>query len=364
MVDLTLTAATALAVTAALMPLVMKAGRRLSLTSKPRLFGASMHRIPNTGGLAVLIGISLAFSLFWGVPTELGLALGAVLAIILGLADDLWQKLGARPGFRLAVQLGIAFSAWAAGLRSDTPGMLGIALTVLFLVGCMNAFNLLDNMDGVAATTGAGTAGGIAVVALAGGQLLVAALSLAIAGACLGFLPYNINHARAYLGNGGSLLLGFMIGGVALKLRLPVPHPWAIIAVLGLLGVAIADTSMALVSRILHHRPIMQGGTDHISHRLVSIGLKTWQAALMHGLAAVLSAAIIAIGIGEDIYGLILAPPIFLSMSCLTLLTVDVYRDSSIGRRRAVALPLIALLAGVALFVLIDTPLLSALPTN
>lgn len=325
------TAVLALLASAILTPLCMRIAHPLGLLSSPRLFGASSRRIPSTGGFAVAVGTAFAFGLPWGLSVGMGsVVVGSVLALALGLTDDLWKSFAARPWYRLALQVAIAYGAWVVGLRADQAGVLGLVLTVVFLVGCMNAFNLLDNMDGVAATTAAATAAGIAVAATVGGQFIVASLAAGLCGACLGFLPYNINRARAYLGNGGSLLLGFLIGGTALKLRLPIGQAWSVFAVVGLVGVAALDTSLVVVSRLVHGKSVMDGGTDHVSHRLVKLGLSTWQAALVHGVAAGAAAVMIAIGVAAEIHALILIPLVLLTLGGLALLGVKVYEGGSV----------------------------------
>ena len=108
-----------------------------------------------------------------------------------------------------------------------------------------------------------------------GGQVLVGGLAAVVAGSCAGFLLYNWYPARIFMGDAGSLFLGFLLASIALKLRFPVDH-WAALAAVALLaGVAIFDTTLVVISRVRRGQPIYLGGTDHTSHRLLRLGLST-----------------------------------------------------------------------------------------
>src|SRR3954452_18363149 len=158
-----------------------------------------------------------------------------------------------------------------------------VPITIFWIVGLTNAFNLLDNMDGLAA--------GIAMIValtLVGFNVLqgdqqTAMLCIIIAGACGGFLIFNFNPARIFMGDSGSLLLGYLLSGIvvlgaakagqeiALTLLVPV----------GVMALPILDTTLVTIVRSLHHRPISQGGRDHLSHRLVALGLNERSAVLV-----------------------------------------------------------------------------------
>jgi UDP-GlcNAc:undecaprenyl-phosphate/decaprenyl-phosphate GlcNAc-1-phosphate transferase len=310
-----------------LTPLAGRLGTALGLVSNPRLFGRSETRVPNIGGIALALAAAIGFWARWGLPPGMGImAIGGLLAVALGLADDRVKALQALTHHRLALQVAIATAAWIAGLRADARGVLGLFETVFFLVACMNAFNLLDNMDGVAGTTGATVAGGIATLALLNGQYMVASLAAAVCGACLGFLPYNFKSARIYLGNGGSLLLGFLLAGAALKLRLPLGWPWSMLAIIALVAVPATDTAVVIVSRFLNQRPIMCGGVDHISHRLVKLGFTSTEAALMHGGAALVAAGFGTFAVARGWHQLVAIPLALLGAAGIALLKVPVYK--------------------------------------
>ncbi|MGH2773499.1 MAG: MraY family glycosyltransferase, partial [Actinomycetota bacterium] len=272
------------------------------------------------------LGAGAGFVATSGVPQRLVfLLLGGLVLLGIGLIDDHPNK-SMSPYTRLVFQLVVASVGWMAGFRADTPGVFGGIGTILFLVAAMNAFNLLDNMDGVAGSTAFAASAGIAVIAIMGGQTQVAALSAAVAGACLGFLFFNFRRAKVYMGNGGSLFLGFLIGGAALKLRPDLPTGWGEMAIVLLLAVPAADTSVVILSRLLFGRKVFQGGTDHISHRLVRLGMRSWQAALIHGGAMAMAAASVATAIATGRRELMLAAAASIVLASVFLLTVRVYQ--------------------------------------
>jgi UDP-GlcNAc:undecaprenyl-phosphate GlcNAc-1-phosphate transferase len=210
------------------------------------------------------------------------LLIGASLMFVLGLIDDLKTL---PPYVKLLGQI-VAACVLVVGLpigRYLPWSVLMVPVTIFWIVGLTNAFNLLDNMDGLAA--------GIAmIVALTlfgfnvlQGDQQTAMLCIVIAGGCAGFLVFNFNPARIFMGDSGSLLLGYLLSGIvvlgaakagqeiALTLLVPV----------GVMALPILDTTMVTVVRSLHHRPISQGGRDHLSHRLVALGLNERSAVLV-----------------------------------------------------------------------------------
>jgi UDP-GlcNAc:undecaprenyl-phosphate GlcNAc-1-phosphate transferase len=216
------------------------------------------------------------------------MAVGAV-----GLIDD-WKVLGAAP--RLAVQAGGGALLWFTGVRLTPTGVpvIDLAVTVFVVLAVTNAFNLLDNMDGLAAGTAAIAAIFFFIAAAVEGQYLVGAMALAVAGGCLGFLPYNFHPARIFLGDAGSMFLGFLLSVLFIKIGL-VGYPLVTRAAIPALivGVALFDTTLVIWSRWRGGRRIFQGGTDHTSHRLhvllgsaVRVALLTYAAAVATGTVA------------------------------------------------------------------------------
>jgi UDP-GlcNAc:undecaprenyl-phosphate GlcNAc-1-phosphate transferase len=158
-----------------------------------------------------------------------------------------------------------------------------LAITFIWILGITNALNLLDNMDGLSGGVGAVAAGFFLLLAAWNGQYLVASLAAALMGVCIGFLVYNFNPASIFMGDAGSMFLGFILAVVGIKLRFP-GRPnlitWMIPVVV--LGLPIFDTTLVVLSRMKRGlNPLTNPGQDHVSHRLVSLGLSHRQAVLL-----------------------------------------------------------------------------------
>lgn len=275
--------------------LFTEAMRRIAL--KYRLMDvpgkAKAHRTPTPylGGAAIVMGALAA----WAIavpprdPQVLTLILTGTMISLLGLADDI------RP-LRVSVRITIEFLAAGAVVASAARvGVFGsghgignwclIITTVLWIVLMTNSFNLLDNSDGAAGSIAAVTAAVLAVLAFGAGWESIAIFLLAVSASCVGFLIHNWAPARIFMGDAGSLFLGFVTSASAVFVfglhNGPVPPgSWADRAsgLLLLTFVGAVDTGTVVVSRYRAGRPLMQGGTDHISHRLRVLGLRTSQA--------------------------------------------------------------------------------------
>jgi UDP-GlcNAc:undecaprenyl-phosphate GlcNAc-1-phosphate transferase len=195
-----------------------------------------------------------------------------------------------RHALPVIVKLGVQVAAAAVllifgvGVQLNVPGWLNIAITLLWIVGITNSINLLDNMDGLAAGICAVAAGSFTLMAAANGQYLVGALAAAMLGACLGFLFYNFNPAAIFMGDSGSLFLGFLLAAVGIKLRFPnnVNTVTWMVPVL-VLGVALFDTTLVVYCRLRRGaNPFTTPGRDHLSHRLVALGWTQREAVMIH----------------------------------------------------------------------------------
>ncbi len=174
----------------------------------------------------------------------------------------------------MAAECVAAIALWSDGTRlGPLPGTAAdLALTVVWVVGLVNAFNLIDNMDGAAATLAAVTSAAVGILALVEGDVALAILSCGLAGACLGFLPYNLaSPARIFLGDGGSLPIGFVVAAsiMALPLGDELGFEHLLAAVL-LAGLPILDTTLVSVSRRRAGVSLLTGGRDHLTHRLAA----------------------------------------------------------------------------------------------
>jgi len=316
----------ALMLSAALVPIVRSIALRLQVLDNPEQGKMHTGSTPYFGGIAIACAALIVPALFASFSRDAALvAVGAVLVGIVGLVDDL-RDLPPIP--RLGLEVVAALLAVAAGARTEVfGGWLDIVISVGWIVIITNSFNLLDNMDGVAASIATATAVTIVVAAGLEGQTLVATLAAAIAGACLGFLIYNWHPAKIFMGDAGSLTLGYLLSVAALKLRWNTFYESSIVAVILIMYPAIFDTVLVVISRVRAGRSIMVGGTDHTSHRLQRLGVP------IRGVAALLaivslgcSALGVTVGRGVIDPNVAIVPVILLSIAALAVfLRMPVY---------------------------------------
>lgn len=261
-----------------------------------------LHRRPVAlwGGVAVyvslLAGLSIAGRGSFGAGPELD-ELAAVLSVVAGAVclfgaiDDCWY-LHAR--FKLILQFGAAVPIVAFGYWFDKVvlfgmpvelGWVGMPITVIWLVGCINAINFLDGMDGLASTVGMLTAAMLGIIGVRLGHPHIAAIAVALSGALAGFLVHNLPPARIFLGDSGSMLIGLVVGVLAIQGSMKTSATVAITVPVAVLSLPILDTFLAVVRRKLTGRSFDSADREHIHHRLLDRGLGPWQAL---GLVAVL----------------------------------------------------------------------------
>ena len=242
-------------------------------------------------GFAAASGLALATgALEWSGQVG-GILGGCALLFAAGLLDDVRHL---SPIAKLAVQIGAAVLVLASGLQVEIVGneVLAWAIGLLWLVGITNAFNLLDNMDGLAATLAAIACGYFAIdAATEHPNDTVLVLSLALGLACAGFLPFNLRPGRAahvFMGDSGSQVLGFALASFALASSWTVAGTTVATVLLPLLilAIPILDTTLVTIVRLAQRRPVHQGGRDHTSHRLVYYGLSEAKAVLLLALVA------------------------------------------------------------------------------
>lgn len=284
---LTLSALTAFVAVAFLTPIAGLVAHRLGMISHPSANRAHRTPTPHLGGAAILLGLVVAILLAKAmVPphrqAQLEIILvGAVVLGLVGLVDDRWPKL---PRYRLVVEVLVAGGAILSGIQMGVSdwAWLNVVLTLLWIVGITNAVNLLDNMDGLASGAVAIAAGGAAVLGVENGQTLQPLMAVALAAAMLGFLVHNRPPARIFMGDAGSLPIGFLLAITVAKLNLvSSPGPLRLAIVAQLCGVGILDTALVVISRLRRHLSPFEGGTDHSSHRLVRSGLSPAGAVLV-----------------------------------------------------------------------------------
>jgi UDP-GlcNAc:undecaprenyl-phosphate/decaprenyl-phosphate GlcNAc-1-phosphate transferase len=276
--------------------------------------GERWHEMPTPtfGGVGIFVGfvagvgVGLATgALEWS--GELGgILAGSALLFAAGLVDDLRHL---SPVVKLGIQIAAAVIVLASGLQVEIVGndVLAWGLGVLWLVGITNAFNLLDNMDGLAATLAAIACAYFAIdAATEHPNDTVLALSVSLGLACVGFLPFNLRPGRGahvFMGDSGSQVLGFALASFALASSWTVAGTTVATVLLPLLilAIPILDTTLVTIVRILERRPVSQGGKDHTSHRLVYYGLSEAKAVLLLALvAAALGATALAYNVLDN----------------------------------------------------------------
>ncbi len=273
----------ALVATLALTPLVIRAARRFGWVDRPRENRWHEETTALMGGIAIFGGATLG--VLWSVSLDrLGpLWGGATLLFGIGLIDDVR---GVGPAAKLTVQIVATALLLYAGYEfgQDWPLWLSGPLTVLWTVGITNAFNLLDNMDGLSAGVGGIAATVLALFSVLVGSPLGVALGASVAGAAFGFLVFNFKPARIFMGDCGSHFLGFVVATEALIVQQQSPEGGAVAIALvpiAVLAVPILDTILVTLLRKLSGRSVFEGGRDHSSHRLVFLGLSERKAVLV-----------------------------------------------------------------------------------
>jgi UDP-GlcNAc:undecaprenyl-phosphate GlcNAc-1-phosphate transferase len=323
---------------------VRGAAPRFGLVSVPRADRWGRRRVALLGGTAIAaaffagaVGLSLAAGgaapLHWP-PRAAVVALlaGAALVCGLGLVDDLRPL---RPSTKMIGQIACAALLINFGLRLGWTGfeVVDVLLTFFWVIGITNAFNLLDNMDGLSAGIAAIASAFCAVLCAVHGEVGAAALALLLAAATAGFLVFNFNPASVFMGDSGSLFIGFLLAGLTLvDADATGANLSAVVAAPALLlAIPILDTSLVTVMRKLSGRAISQGGRDHSSHRLVALGLSERRAVLLlWALSTAAGAAAVLASIRELPMGR-LALPIFaigLAFLAVYLARVAVYEEA------------------------------------
>jgi len=301
----------ALVTTLLALPLWRKWCLRTNLVDDPGHRKIHDTPIPLAGGFAVLTGILLplvagAALLKLGIvkissagliahgidrrAVELGvLALGAVAVTLLGWLDDR-HELKALPKFVGQLLIAVAVAAVCKRITLFVHSeIFSYAITIVWLLTVINAFNFMDNMNGLCAGVGAIGAFIFALIAAANGEYLVAITGFLMCGALVGFLPWNFPNARAFLGDAGSHLVGYLLAVMAILPHFYTkenPRPLAVLAPLFVLAIPLADLAQVSLFRTLKKKPFWIGDTNHLSHRLVRAGMSRTNAVLLLWLIA------------------------------------------------------------------------------
>jgi UDP-GlcNAc:undecaprenyl-phosphate GlcNAc-1-phosphate transferase len=260
-----------------LTPLSRQIAMRLGVVDKPNQRKVHLDHKPMMGGLAIYAAMVLAVLLFSPARhlRELAMVLvGAAFLALVGLIDDRYElSARAKLSAQIVAILGIAL---IGGIRVNLFGhvLLDTGVTIIWMGLIINAINYMDNMDGLTAGISAIAAAFFMVIAIAQGLSLVSSLAAALLGSALGFLVHNFNPASTFMGDMGSMVLGFILSILAIKLRFDQPISWEWFAPVFVLALPLFDITLVSLTRIAEKRSPFQPGKDHTSHRFwLGLGL-------------------------------------------------------------------------------------------
>ena len=281
-----------------------------------------MHKvpIPRLGGLAIFIGFMVSILLFVDVrhsPQLQGILLGAVIIVVLGVVDDI-MALPAMLKFvvQIAAALipifhGVVIQAISnPNLLSDSAywvlGKLSIPITVLWIVGITNSVNLIDGLDGLANGVSAISATTMLVIAILVSESQVAVVMAALVGACVGFMPYNMNPAKMFMGDTGATFLGFILATMSIQGLFKFYAVISFAVPFLILGLPLFDTAFAFIRRIAHGQSPMHADRGHIHHRLIDMGLNQKQAvATLYVISAILGLSAVVLTTSSELKAMV-----------------------------------------------------------
>lgn len=299
-------------------PRALKISHKLGAIDIPK-DNRRVHKdpIPRLGGLAIYAGFTLSSLLLLNLDRELAaLLVGATLMMVLGVIDDS-RSLSAK--VKLAGQILAAMIVIYSGIRIEfitnflSPaknilalGWLSVPITLFWIVGITNTVNLIDGLDGLAAGVATIASLSLAAVAYLNGMPEVTMMLLILAGSSMGFLPYNSHPARIFMGDTGSLFIGFVLAVISIEGVLKSATTIAVAIPVMALGVPIVDTTCAIIRRLLNKRPIMEADKGHLHHRLLEQGYSHRQTVwILYGMSLFLGLGAIFISDADRIPSII-----------------------------------------------------------
>ena len=281
-----------------------------------------MHKkpIPRLGGLAIYGGFLCSILIFGQLDeTMLCVLLGAAIIVALGIFDDV-LALGAKLKFVVqivAAAIPVCIGNLQIGLftnlnpLSDTPfvhlGILAVPVTIIWIVGITNAVNLIDGLDGLAVGVSSIAAITMLAVALLTGNMPIAITMAALAGACIGFMPYNLNPAKIFMGDTGSTFLGYMLATVSIMGLFKFYAVISFAVLFLILGLPIFDTANAIIRRVAAGRSPMSPDRGHVHHKLIDMGFNQKQAvAILYAISATLGLTAVVLTSSGEVKAIVL----------------------------------------------------------
>lgn len=273
----------------ALTPVVIRLSHRFGILKRPGGRHVHLEPIPHVGGIAIAVSVFLVAGAMEGFSaTMVAYFAGALVIFALGIVDDL-RPLSARVKLMGQIVAGLTFAVLGGTIANLTNpfgamlhlGWLGLPLATLWIVAVVNAVNLIDGLDGLAAGITAIAAGAMVLVAAHRGEGETAVLAACVAGSSLGFLRYNAHPARIIMGDTGSGFLGYTLATLAIVGSVKDTTALTLAAPLVVLALPIFDTGFAILRRVKNHQPIGIPDDYHIHHRLLRKGLGQWRTVLV-----------------------------------------------------------------------------------
>jgi len=286
--------------------------------------------IPRLGGLAIFIAFLLGVVLFADITRQIrGVLIGAVIVVIVGVIDDIMPL---RAYIKLIIQIVAALVAVYHGVIIDmfsnpltfitidyvSLGYFSIPVTVIWIVAITNSFNLIDGLDGLAVGVSAISSIVMLVISLMASDPNIAIIMAALAGACLGFMPYNFNPAKIFMGDTGALLLGYVLATVSILGLFKFYAVVSFAAPFLILALPLLDTAFAFIRRLVKGQNPMAPDRGHFHHRLLDMGLTQKQAvAILYAISGLLGLVAVVITSSDGIRVLILVAAILLAAAII-----------------------------------------------
>ena len=324
----------ALAISFACTPAVRMLAIKIKAVDVPK-DNRRMHKvpIPRMGGLAIFAGFLVSVLFFVPLGTEFrSILIGALILVVLGIIDDI---MALKPKTKFAGQIIAALIPALSGVsihgivnpfvpgQYSTLGIFSIPLTVIWIVGITNAVNFIDGLDGLACGVSAIATVTMFIIAVLFGETYIALMMAALAGACLGFLPYNMNPAKIFMGDTGSMFLGYILATVSIQGLFKFYAVISFAVPFILLGLPIFDTGFAIVRRLLKGQSPLQADRGHVHHRLIDLGFDQKQSvAILYAFSALMGLTAVILARTNESKLIILAIAVlvcfFLAMSLMS----------------------------------------------
>lgn len=323
----------------ALTPFVKRFAHKIGAIDVPK-DNRRMHKkpIPRLGGLAIFLAFLCGMLVFGEIDRQmLCILIGASMIVILGIFDDV-MALGAK--LKFVVQIAAAaVPVCFGGLRidmfsnlnpfSENPyfslGIFAIPVTVIWIVGITNAVNLIDGLDGLAVGVSSIASLTMLAVGLLVGELPVAVTMAALTGACVGFMPYNINPAKIFMGDTGSTFLGFMLATMSIMGMFKFYAIVSFAVPFLILGLPIFDTAVAIIRRVLSGRSPMSPDRGHVHHRLMDMGFNQKQSvAILYAISGTLGLAAVVLTSRGEIRAMVLVLAVILAIAVGTRIVLSI----------------------------------------